>query len=417
VVQRRTGTVLGFSPAVGTQAPSARSRANQLYTKMTVAAVVFALVFEAGYFLSVKPPFDMLGSLIGRDFVNTWMGARAALDGQAAAWFDFDTYNRALQQMFGTNFPQHHMSYPPHLLLFTWPFGFLPYLPAYAIWCVAGFVLYMIAAAGGERRSDRLLMLAVSPAAILNIFGGQNGFFTAALLIGGLSLLDRRPVVSGVLFGLLTIKPQLGLLLPLMLMLTGRWTSIASAAATTLFLIAATAAAFGTDIWTAFVELSVPKQQDVLSYGSGIFPSMMPTAFMNARIAGLPLDWAWGIQTVMSAAALAAVVWTFWRRRDPVLSRALFLTASFLFTPYAFNYDMVVFGWMLMQLRDHESSQPIDDRLAMVVWMLPITTMILGLAYVPVSCLALAAFAARLIWRLRAEPEAIRRSNSAHSPA
>ena len=27
-------------------------------------------------------------------------------------------------------------------------------------------------------------------------------------------MLDRRPVLAGVLFGLLTIKPQLGLLLP-----------------------------------------------------------------------------------------------------------------------------------------------------------------------------------------------------------
>ena len=78
---------------------------------------------------------------------------------------------------------------------------------------------------------------------------------------------------------------------------------------------------------------------------------------------------------------------------------------------------MVVFGWVLTQLRDHDRNQPIDDRLAMVVWTLPITTMILGLAYIPVSCLALAAFAARLVWRLRAETDAIRDSGLAQNPA
>jgi hypothetical protein len=283
-----------------------QSPADQFYAKMTVAAVVFAAVFEAAYFYSANPPFDALGYLIGRDFVNTWMGARAALDGQVAAWFDFDTYNGALQQTFGADFPKHHMSYPPHLLLLTWPFGLLPYLPAYAIWSVIGFAIYMVAAtAGQERRADRLLMLALSPAVIVNLYGGQNGFFTAALLIGGLSLVDRRPVVSGLLFGLLTIKPQLGLLLPLMLALTGRWKCIASAAATILVLGAATAAVFGADVWSAFLERSVPKQQAVLAYGSGIFPSMMPTAFMNARVAGLPLDWAWACQIVVSLAAIA----------------------------------------------------------------------------------------------------------------
>jgi hypothetical protein len=38
------------------------------------------------------------------------------------------------------------------------------------------------------------------------------------------------------------------------------------------------------------------------------------------------------------------VVWAFWRRRDPVLSNALLITAAFAATPYAFNYDMFVFG-------------------------------------------------------------------------
>ena len=71
-------------------------------------------------------------------------------------------------------------------------------------------------------------------------FIGQNGFFTAALLIAGLVNLDRRPVLSGVLFGILTIKPQLGLLLPLMLVVSGRWRTIVSAATTTAALVAAT---------------------------------------------------------------------------------------------------------------------------------------------------------------------------------
>src|SRR6185503_928583 len=326
--------------------------------------------------------------------------------GNPQPWFDFDTYNRALQALFGPSFPEHNWSYPPHLLLFTWPFGFLPYLAAYALWCVVGFVLYMRVAGTGEHRIERLVMLAVSPAVVVSVFAGQNGFFSAALLIGGLCLLDRRPIVSGVLFGLLTFKPQLGLLLPLMLVLTARWRCIASAVLTALVLGALTALLFGPDVWTAYFRDAVPMQQSVLTHGTGIFLPMMPTAFMNARIAGLPLSWAWSVQGAMSVAAIGVVVWTFWRRRDPLLSTAVFVTASFLVTPYAFNYDMVVFGWVINQLRDHDGNGTWDERLAMGVWTLPATTILLGLVYIPISSLVLAAFAARLVWRMQLAREA-----------
>lgn len=367
---------------------------------MTAMATAFAVVILAFDLLGSNPPFERSGHLIGRDFVNTWMGARAALAGHPAAWFDFATYNAALQQLFGPAFPRHCWSYPPHLLLLTWPLGFLRYLPALAVWCFAGFALYMIVAAAGERRPARLLMLAVSPAAVVNLLDGSNGFFTAALLIAGLSSLDRRPVLSGLWFGLLTMKPQLGLLLPLMLVLDARWRCIASAAATTLAMAGITSAIFGPDIWFDYLHAAVPMHQGLLAYAGGAPLLMMPTAFMNARLAGLPLDWAWAIQSVVSIAAIAAVIWTYKQRRDRTLSIALFVTASFLVTPYAFNFDMVVFGWVLAQLRDHEGTGICDDRLAMTVWTLPVTTMLLGLANVPLSCLALIVFAARLLWRM-----------------
>ena len=119
------------------------------------------------------------------------------------------------------------------------------------------------------------------------------------------------------------------------------------------------------------------------------------------RIAHLPLDVAWTLQGAASLAAVAAVVWTYWRRRDPVLSVALFVTATFLVTPYAFNYDMVVFGWVIALLHE-QGSEPLDDRLAMAVWTLPITAMLLGLFGIPGSAAVLAAFAVRLLRRRRA---------------
>lgn len=51
------------------------------------------------------------------------------------------------------------------------------------------------------------ILIALSPASIINTIGGQNGFLTAALLLGSLLLLDRRPFVVGILIGPLIFKP------------------------------------------------------------------------------------------------------------------------------------------------------------------------------------------------------------------
>ena len=286
------------------------------------------------------------------------------------------------------------------LLLFIWPFGLLGYLPAYALWCIVGLALYMWASFAGGVDRRYWLFLAVAPAVTVNIFLGQNGFLTAALLIGGLANLDRRPIVAGILFGILTIKPQFGLLLPVMLVLTGRWRVIAAAAATTVVLVATTALWFGADIWIEYVQKIVPQQHLVLiTAGNDGWP-IVSSAFVNARLIGLSDDWAWAVQAVSSCCALAAVVWTFWRRRDPVLSQALFVSATFLFSPWMLNYDMVVFGWVVALLRAREDETYVDHALSLLVWALPVLMFPFGFKHLPIAFLVLPLFAGRLVWRL-----------------
>ena len=207
------------------------------YTLLTVIGCAMFASAEIAYFLfSPAPSFFMPsvdgfgGTAIGRDFLNTWMGGRSALAEGPAAWFDFRVYNDLLRVLIGIT-ESYFWSYPPHVLLFIWPFGLMPYLPAFVLWTLGGFALFLYAAAAGGVERKHMLFVAVAPAVAVNALIGQNGFFTAALLIGGLINLDRRPVLAGVLFGILTIKPQLGLVLPLVVMASGRWRTGAAASA------------------------------------------------------------------------------------------------------------------------------------------------------------------------------------------
>ena len=381
---------------------------QDIYVKLTVAGAVFLFVIEVAYFAFSatpsfwKPSLDAFGgTAIGRDFLNTWMGGRSAFADGPAAWFDFRAYNQFLLKFIGVSEMHRYVwSYPPHILLLIWPFGLLPYFPAFVLWTVLGYATFLYAAyaAGVERQN--LWFIAVAPAVAINVFIGQNGFFLAALLIFGLTNLDRRPVLCGVLFGMLTVKPQLGLLLPLMLVLTGRWRTIAAAAVTTVALVGATAWLYGPEVWTGYLTQVVPQQKFLQEYGEGLLFLQVPSAFWAARLVGLPLSAAWGLQAIVTAAAVAAVAWTFWRRRDPVLSNALLITAIFLATPYALNYDLVVFGWVLALLRQRSDNELIDHYLIIGVWTLAATMMLAGLIYVPLAMPLLAVFAGRLLWRL-----------------
>ena len=344
---------------------------------------------------------DSAGFQVGRDFLNTWMGGKSAFSGGPAAWFDFHVYNDAVRKVTGDpDLPPVFWSYPPHILPFIWPFGLFAYLPAYVLWCLIGLALYVRASFAGGVDRKFWPFLVVAPAVIVNVFLGQNGFLTAALLIGGLANLDRRPIVAGILFGILTIKPQFGLLLPVMLVLTGRWRVIASAVVTAVALVAATALWFGADIWIEYVQKVVPQQHWVLiTAGNNGWP-IVSSAFVNARLIGLSDDWAWAVQAVSSCCALAAVVWTFWRRRDPVLSQALLVSATFLFSPWMLNYDMVVFGWVVALLRARADETFADHALSLLVWALPVLMFPFGFAHLPIALVVLPLFAMRLVWRL-----------------
>jgi len=397
-----------FCPYVGIvtpASPSGRSPVDELYFKWLIAAAVFFVVLQiaflglAGLPAIDKPVADETNFAIGRDFLNTWMGGRSMFSGGPAAWFDVRTYAAALRDMLGPTYPETYWSYPPHIVLFVWPLGLMPYLPAYIAWCAIGIGLYLFVCSSAIPR-ERLLFLALAPGVAVCVFFGQNGFYTAALLIGGLLSLDRRPVLAGVLFGVLTLKPQLGLLLPIILLLERRWLTIASTAATVALLFVVTAMLFGWDVWIQYWHKIVPQQLWLTENAGGLMFSLVSSLFFAARLIHLPLGVAWAIQYAGSAFAVAAVVWTYWHRRDPNLSLALFVTATFLVTPYILNYDMVMFGFVVALLRDRPDNTMRDHWLLLAVWTLPVTMMFAGAIWIPLAPIVLLTFACWLLRRL-----------------
>src|SRR5205085_656614 len=153
----------------------------------------------------------------------------------------------------------------PFFLFVAATLALLPYTAALAVWQAFTLALYLVVTRaiianqapedrqdGDGARPSWLLLAVAFPAVFVNLGHGHNGFLTAALLGGGLILLDRRPVVAGILFGLMAYKPQFGLMIPLALAAGGRWRTIAAAAVTVAALVVTTTLVFGFDVWPAF---------------------------------------------------------------------------------------------------------------------------------------------------------------------
>jgi arabinofuranan 3-O-arabinosyltransferase len=175
-----------------------------------------------------------------------------------------------------------------------------------------------------------------------NMLVGQNGFLTAALIGFMLLYLDTRPIVAGVLLGLLTYKPQFGILFPIVLAANGQLLVIAVASATTVLLVAASTAVFGVGAWVAFFTWLPATGEIILGDGrAGL--NKLQSLFGLVRWLGGGTTAAWIAQGLLIATCAVALVMVTKDRRVPneVKSAAL-ATGALLATPYLYIYDFPV---------------------------------------------------------------------------
>jgi alpha-1,2-mannosyltransferase len=351
--------------------------------------------------------FDSAGEPFGADYVNIWTTARMVLDGRVAELFDAAGFHAAQEAMLGRPFQDHNWSYPPHFVPWILVFGLAPYLWGFALWMGTTFGAYLAAVLPGRpQKTSLFLALLLAPSTYANLAGGQNGFLTAALLLGALRLLERHPIWAGVLFGLLTVKPQLGILVPVALIAAGAWRAIFSALITTALSIAASIALFGVEPWIAYLRETTRIQAAVLEYGTGLFTLMMPTPFMAARIMDWGIGVGYGLNAVIALGAAIVVGWVYrarWGSTD--LRAAVLLTATLLASPYAFNYDMTALSAVLLCIMACLPNKAFrqGELLAFIAtWSLPMTVLLMNNAGIPLAPVVLAGMLAFLTLRAKA---------------
>ncbi len=332
--------------ATPTSAPTAASERSAIPPALLIACMVLCIInaslLQSGYFAHWWI-FDEKGLGIPTDFINVWSAGRLVLDGHPALAYDWDLQKQVqvavLGQSYEGNFAWH---YPPPFLFVAALLAHFPYGMAYFGWAAASLVPYLAVVRAIVGRSFGLLLAAGFPVVFTNALVGQNGFLTASLIGGALYLMPTRPVLSGICLGLLSYKPQYGLLFPLVLIAASQWKVFFTAGIVAVLIASLSWLAFGSESWQAFFHWMPMFSQAFLTEGRAPWGKMQ-SIFALVRYFGGTEQLAWIFQWIMSGAVAVALA-LMWRSRSVSypLKAASLAAGALLITPYLFLYDLMV---------------------------------------------------------------------------
>lgn len=285
---------------------------------------------------------DEKGLGIPTDFVNVWSAGKLALEGRAANAYDWAIQKQLQIEILGQGYPGNFAwHYPPPFLFVAATLASFPYVVAYAAWPLISFIPFALVMRGLVGRPFGLLLAAAFPVVLVNTLIGQNGFLTAALVGGTLYLMPVRPVLAGICLGLLSYKPQYGLLFPLVLIAASQWTVFVTAGIVAAVMALASWAAFGPEAWQAWAQWMPMASQAFLSEGRAPWGKMQ-SIFATVRFFGGTEHFAWICQWTMTALVATSLV-ALWRSRVRYSIKAAGLAiGTLLATPYLFLYDVMV---------------------------------------------------------------------------
>ena len=277
------------------------------------------------------------------DFMCFYAVGRAVARVGAAGLYNWDMLRPEVQAIMGRQaVPFLPWLYPPPLLLLLEPLDWLPLQDAHLAWSLGTLGLFagVAFAIGGRDAAVGALACTLSWA---EFWYGQNGFLNAALLGGGLLLAPSRPLAAGVLAGLLTYKPQLAAMLPVMLLATRNWRALGSAAATAGVMVAASAWRYGAASWSAFLH-SGGRSAHVLLDGQVIDWGILQSVFGLLRWLGVGYPGAVAAQALVAGGAVLGVAYLGARPFSHEVRSALTALGTALATPYVLVWDMMLLG-------------------------------------------------------------------------
>jgi hypothetical protein len=304
-----------------------------------VAATGFAILFVM---LGIWSAVTTWSKSVGVDFVSFWAAGRLTLGGHASAAYDIAQHHK-VEQLVAPHVGLIPFPYPPPFLFLVTPFALAPFGLAFTLWSGVTAAFYAFAA---SRAAPLRFAFSIAPACV-DFMIAQSGFLMCGMFILGLTLIASAPFMAGAVLGLLILKPQMALLLPIAMLAGREWRVIGGAVASSTVALFLGLIVFGAETYQAFWNI-LPH------YVGYMRDSRLPwyqiaSPFGLARFSGVPQTAALTIHFLIAVTATALTARAWWLKLD---ARIPILAAStMLISPYFFTYDslliIVPIGWLL----------------------------------------------------------------------
>lgn len=361
-----------------------RFLASILAASIVLAATYMTVLWttypgERGYLIGPHQPF-------GGDLINLWTAGRMILGGLFDSIYPPASFIAYQMTLLPEDIGVRLWAYPPHSLLFAWPFGIGGFYETFLLWSGLGLVVLFAGARSFGFSWMEASLLTLSPAAMQNVIYGQTGNLACGLMLVALAATSVPSRSAVVATAILTVKPQIGFLLPLIWLRNRRWGMIAGTAAATLVLVVSSALVFGLDVWRGYLFEALPHLSRLEREGSGPFLLMIPSTFVSMRLLDYDADIAIKVHLLVAGAVLAVLVHRLWAERNVARQSGLVLIATCIITPYMHLYDMTVLlaGALILWREDATSSA--GPKMALILaWVLPGVLMSLGQEGVPIA--------------------------------
>ncbi|WP_114188358.1 glycosyltransferase family 87 protein [Microvirga aerophila] len=316
---------------------SSPSRSNR-YTRTILLLLAAVLAMKTVWF------WDLGGALHPReivDFDTFYIVAEMVWRGEIEQAYSFATMSQA-QEAFGGKQSFMPWTYPPQFNLLVAPLAFLPLGLAYSCFTAGTLVAYLVILKRIAGDHFQRLLLVLFPAIIVTVACGQNGFLTGTLI--GLTCLgfQRHKALAGLPLGLMIIKPHLAVTFAVYTLIARRWITALVAAGTVAATSLLATLLLGPGIWAAFLD-GVKEARVFLEHG--MYPLYrMISVYAALYTVGVPAPIAITVQVLVAIVALMMI--GFASRRGLGLRQSLGLAAvaSLLISPYAYDYDLPIYG-------------------------------------------------------------------------
>ncbi len=321
------------------------------YAIIVLAVEVAALLILAGRTYNVFLPIDPPTSL---DYMSFYAAGDLTDRGTPALAYNEKIHEQTEKRIYGDpRIPYFGFYYPPVYELICAALAVLPFTVSYLLFMLVTGAAYFWVLRGTIRDPVLIAALVAFPATFLTVALGQNSFLTTALMGGALLVLDRRPVLAGILFGAMCYKPHFLLLVPVALIAGRYWATLLAGAATGIALTGLSLLLLGWDTWHAWLTDTL-LAQSVFETGRVGFYHLV-SLFGAVRLIGGGTNLAMGIQALalLGAAASVAIVW--YRRSDPAIRAATLIAATLVALPVILFYDLlpatIAMAWLIRDAR------------------------------------------------------------------